>query len=220
MTIRKGANQPGCDLRTINRLAHDSQASLDGGDAKPGEVKQLGDVGIDEQPLQVRGLVTALAKLHHVAISIAGRKLHQAKAVANRVQPHGFGVDGDRVAEVEAVRQVAVVKLYGHCTASRKRQRPLRSARIPVSGYLRSSGRYRGIGAQEKTRTSTTFLPQVPETCASTNSATWATWSGYLLGRAGSVKRFLRKCSRWSRSSAAPPLRHRLDAGSPLIISL
>ena len=29
-------------------------------------------------------------------------------------------------------------------------------------------------GAQEKTRTSTTFLPQVPETCASTNSATWA----------------------------------------------
>src|SRR5579862_8618049 len=29
-------------------------------------------------------------------------------------------------------------------------------------------------GAQEKTRTSTTLLPQVPETCASTNSATWA----------------------------------------------
>jgi hypothetical protein len=29
-------------------------------------------------------------------------------------------------------------------------------------------------GAQEKTRTSTTFRPQVPETCASTNSATWA----------------------------------------------
>src|SRR5579872_2170962 len=29
-------------------------------------------------------------------------------------------------------------------------------------------------GAQEKTRTSTTLRPQVPETCASTNSATWA----------------------------------------------
>ncbi len=30
------------------------------------------------------------------------------------------------------------------------------------------------FGAQEKTRTSTTLRPQVPETCASTNSATWA----------------------------------------------
>ena len=30
------------------------------------------------------------------------------------------------------------------------------------------------LGAQEKTRTSTTLRPQVPEPCASTNSATWA----------------------------------------------
>ena len=29
-------------------------------------------------------------------------------------------------------------------------------------------------GAQEKTRTSTPLRAQVPETCASTNSATWA----------------------------------------------
>jgi hypothetical protein len=33
------------------------------------------------------------------------------------------------------------------------------------------------FGAQEKTRTSTTLRPQVPETCASTNSATWAAGS-------------------------------------------
>jgi hypothetical protein len=30
------------------------------------------------------------------------------------------------------------------------------------------------FGAQEKTRTSTALRPQVPETCASTSSATWA----------------------------------------------
>ena len=35
-------------------------------------------------------------------------------------------------------------------------------------------GRPSDDGAQEKTRTSTTLRPQVPETCASTNSATWA----------------------------------------------
>ena len=32
------------------------------------------------------------------------------------------------------------------------------------------------VGAQEKTRTSTALRPQVPETCASTNSATWASY--------------------------------------------
>jgi hypothetical protein len=40
---------------------------------------------------------------------------------------------------------------------------------------LSDSWKTANIGAQEKTRTSTTFRPQVPETCASTNSATWAT---------------------------------------------
>ena len=38
------------------------------------------------------------------------------------------------------------------------------------------------IGAQEKTRTSTTLRPQVPETCASTNSATWAPGNGCVKG--------------------------------------
>src|SRR3954470_3656582 len=67
----------------------------------------------------------------------------------------------------------------------------------------------KGIGAQEKTRTSTTFLPQVPETCASTNSATWATWRGYLLGRTRPVKRFLTICSRWLFHVVAPLCRTR-----------
>ena len=31
-----------------------------------------------------------------------------------RLQPHGFGVDGDLGAKVDAVWQVIMVKMYGH----------------------------------------------------------------------------------------------------------
>src|SRR5580693_4004837 len=74
-----------------------------------------------------------------------------------RVQPHRLGVDGDCRPEVDAFRQIAAMQLMAHAAP-------------------------RG-GAQEKTRTSTTLLPQVPETCASTNSATWAFRAHGELGR-------------------------------------
>ena len=48
----------------------------------------------------------------------------------------------------------------------------------PASLRNRSAAGFPNDGAQEKTRTSTTSRPQVPETCASTNSATWASGRG------------------------------------------
>ena len=55
----------------------------------------------------------------------------------------------------------------------------------------------RKTGAQERTRTFTALRPQVPETCASTNSATWAKGAGafrrdariYALGGGASRRR-------------------------------
>ena len=42
-----------------------------------------------------------------------------------------------------------------------------------MSHYYKDATAYR-CGAQEKTRTSTTYWPLAPEASASTNSATWA----------------------------------------------
>ena len=42
-----------------------------------------------------------------------------------------------------------------------------------------------GFGAQEKTRTSTTYWSLAPEASASTNSATWATSAEQQVGRCG-----------------------------------
>ena len=84
------------------------------------------------------------------------RKLHEAKPVAMRIEPHRFSVDRDHRAEVQAVGQIVPMLV------DRRVRHELRAA-------------HGDAGAQEKTRTFTTLRPQVPETCASTNSATWAT---------------------------------------------
>jgi hypothetical protein len=60
---------------------------------------------------QVRRLVTAVAELHQVAHLVAGRELDQAQAVARQVETHSLGVHGERVAEVQAGRQVVLVKV-------------------------------------------------------------------------------------------------------------
>ncbi len=76
-----------------------------------------------------------------------------------RVEAHGLGIDRDHRA--------------------RARDRGGRSCRcrwmVPSCwNWVTVTCRRSEDGAQEKTRTFTTLRPQVPETCASTNSATWA----------------------------------------------
>src|ERR1700740_1609089 len=70
-----------------------------------------------------------------------------------RVEPHRLGVDRNNPSEVEPFRQITAMKSIGH------------------PGQRRAAPRG---GAQEKTRTSTSFRPLEPESSASTNSATWA----------------------------------------------
>src|SRR5690348_4353858 len=89
-------------------------------------------------------------------VAIACRKLQEAQSVAMRVEAHRFGVDGNCRSEVDAFRKIIAIKVVGHSAQ--------RCAAAP---------QFRG-GAQEKTRTSTSFRPLEPESSASTNSATWA----------------------------------------------
>ena len=92
--------------------------------------------------------------LNHVGGAIARRDLHHAQPIAVQIKAHGFGVDGDRTAAVaREIGQVAAVQADGHdgaWTGNDTHLVPRRGLEPPRLAAL------------------------VPETSASTNSATWA----------------------------------------------
>lgn len=53
-------------------------------------------------------------ELNEMAVAVAGRKLREAKPVAQRVETHGLGVDGDARPETKASRKIALVKMDRH----------------------------------------------------------------------------------------------------------
>src|SRR6185312_16725759 len=122
---------------------------------------------IGEQCLEARRIERARGELHQMRDTVAGRELHQTEPVAMRVETHRFGVDGDAGAEVEIGRQVAAMQMNAQALNLGLGRRPSPADAVGPRRSERS-------GAQEKTRTSTTFRPLEPESSASTNSATWA----------------------------------------------
>ena len=108
--VGEGARQPRGDLGAIDRLRHDPKIMVEHGQIEAREMKQLGDVGIGEQPPQPWRVVAAGGELHEMGVAVAARELHQAQPVAMRVEPHRLGVDRHRLAEFDALRQVAVMK--------------------------------------------------------------------------------------------------------------
>ncbi len=91
-------------------------------------------------------------------------------AIGHRAVPRRFPA-GRLVEGRDDRRRNAARRRRGHA----RRGAIGRRARLAYPPAIGGSGT---AGAQEKTRTSTTLRPQVPETCASTNSATWASCGG------------------------------------------
>ena len=114
MLVGIGAHQLGRDLGAVNRLAIDAQVAAEHGDVEAGEMEQLGGARIGQHLLQVGGGIFAGGELHGMADAIARRQLRQAQPVAEGVQPQGLGVYGNDGAEVQPVRQVALVQLDLH----------------------------------------------------------------------------------------------------------
>src|SRR5262245_8691095 len=119
-------------------------------------MEQLDDTGVGEHSLEARCRVITGRQLHKMRVPVPRRELHEAQPVAIRIEPHRLGVDSNSRSEADTLGKITVVELVGHSARRRAAVPPARG------------------GAQEKTRTSTSFRPLEPESSASTNSATWA----------------------------------------------
>ena len=119
--------------------------------SKRAKWKILSIVGVGEQALEIGRRVLSGGDLHHIGGAVAGRELHHAEPVAVGVEPHGLGVDRHRARVGRQVGQVAAVQADGH------RRYPESPSLVPRRGL-------------EPPR----LAALVPETSASTNSATWA----------------------------------------------
>jgi hypothetical protein len=95
--------------------------ALKHGDVESGVMEQLGYRFVGQYRPKIRGIINAAPtrgagpgrKIHQVADAFPGRHLNQAQAVAMEVEPRGFGIDGDAIAEVDAVREIAIVEFDG-----------------------------------------------------------------------------------------------------------
>src|SRR5262249_18710888 len=153
------------------------------------------------------------AQLDDVADAVARGQLHQAQPVTQRVEAECFGIDGDAIAKAQIRRDIALMQfdLNGNGRAPLSPVGPLKDWDITPSQSLKtvndiahlsradqnkSGKRRRGrslrpkrIGAQERTRTSTTSRSLAPEASASTNSTTWAFQPGRSPEKQGGTRR-------------------------------
>jgi hypothetical protein len=72
-----------------------------------------------------------------VGVAIAARELNETQPVAVRVEPHCLGVDGDRVAEQQPFRQVALVQLIAHAGSPRGALPAAQFRRAPLSDFIK-----------------------------------------------------------------------------------
>ncbi len=88
--------------------------ALDHRQVEPGEMEDLGDRRVGQQPAQIGRGIVAIGEMHHMGIAVAAGKLQHAQPVAPQVQAHGLGVDGDAVGEHKPAGKIVAVIGYGH----------------------------------------------------------------------------------------------------------
>jgi hypothetical protein len=121
---------------------------LDHGEVEPGEMEDLEDTRVGHQRLEVRTVVVRPLEADDMRIPLPVRQLNNAQRVPERVEAHGFSVDGDRALELHMSRQVAFVMVDGQRRFSsnlREQWREIRPTATASPGQLSRPCREPGL---------------------------------------------------------------------------
>ena len=110
MAVGIGPGQARGDLGAIDRAAHDAEILGDHRDVEAPKMENFGDPFVSEHTLQIGGFVLSGTELDDVADPIARRQLHEAQAVAQRIEAQRLRIDGDAVAEAQIRGDIAFMK--------------------------------------------------------------------------------------------------------------
>ena len=114
MAIRIGAGEFRGDFGAIDRRGEHAKAVHQYGDVKPAEMKQFEDGRIPQKALKIRRAGLIGGNLDEIRAAIAARELYEAKTIPVRIKTQGLGINGDDMAEIVVIRQIAAMKPDGH----------------------------------------------------------------------------------------------------------
>ena len=111
MPVGVGAHELRHDLGTVDWCGCDLQILLDHGHVEAGEVENFHNGRIGQKRFQARRIIGRPVQLHEMGAAVTGRELHQAQAVAVRIEPERFAIDGDAGAKRHPRGQVTVMEM-------------------------------------------------------------------------------------------------------------
>ena len=103
------ANNPAPDRRR-----HHPEGVEQHREVEPGEVEDLRHRRIGQDPREHRRRGRTGQDLDHVGAAVAAGDLDHAEAVAMRIEPHRFAIDGDNRPKIKAVGQIGLIHVIGH----------------------------------------------------------------------------------------------------------
>lgn len=132
VAVGEGAHQFRGDFGAVDRVHIRIKIVLEDGDVEPREMEDFHAGFVFHQGFQARRVEILWVNLHQMRIALAVRQLHDAEAVTQVVQAHGFRVHGDIALECHIRRKITFMHEISHGKPQVKRCSTIGSTELRI----------------------------------------------------------------------------------------